>query len=413
MQSRTILVHFCLLKDIFSSIFKEKIILRVFMQQISISNDLEYLAIFSLVLILPKIFMRARIPSGITALLIGLTVGFLNPTIQSDQLFRFLSQIGITSLFVFAGLEVNFDELKNDRVYLSKYLIKSTIALIFVSYGISEYFELSFQNALILSLGILTPSAGFIINSLQSFNVESDQEYWIKSKAISKEIVAIVLLFIALQIDDPKSMGVSIGFFGILFLIMPALFKFFFRFISPYAPNSEIPLLVALSLISGVISKELGAYYLVGAFVVGLVGSRFKKKIFKENEEFIFKALNSFFNVFLPFYFFYAGIKMPLSSFNLPAIKMGIIFFVIFVPLRIILNSFSFKYLFKDFVQSSYKVSFSLIPTLIFGLVIAGILKERGEVSDLLIFSLVIYTLLASLFPILLLSIKGKKIETE
>lgn len=343
--------------------------------------------------------MRFRIPSGITALLIGIIVGFFDPTLDDNQLFRFLAQIGITSLFVFAGLEVNFEELKEDKVYLSKYLSKSVLGMLLIAFALKHFFALSFQNSLILSLGIFTPSAGFIINSLHSFKMHKDLEYWIKSKAISKEIVSIAILFIALQFNNLKLLSFSLLFYIILFLTLPKIFKFFFKFISPYAPNTEVPMLVVLSLICGVISKELGAYYLVGAFIVGLIGSRFKKDIFHEDEEFIFKALNSFFNVFLPFYFFYAGLKMPFSAFNAQALYYGVILFLIFIPLRFALNSLSFKLFFKDFLENSYKVSFSLLPTLIFGLVIAGILKERGEVPDKIIYSLIVYTLLSSLFP--------------
>lgn len=383
------------------------------MEKLSLTQDLEYLAIFSLVLILPKVLLRLKIPTGITALTIGLFFGYFDPAIKEDTLFRFLSQIGITSLFVFAGLEVNFKELHEDRVYLSKYILKSTVALLLVSWGISDYFDLNYQNSLILTLGILTPSAGFIINSLHSFDMTKDHEYWIKSKAISKELVAIILMFIALQINDLKAMAISLGFFAVLLIVMPVLFKFFFKFVSPYTPNSEVPLLVVLSLICGVISKELGAYYLVGAFMVGLVGSRFKHEIFKDNEESIFTSLNSFFNVFLPFYFFFAGLKMPLKNFTWDAAKIGIVLLLIFVPLRIVLNSLSLKYLLKDFVNQSYRVSLSLMPTLIFGLVIAGILIERGEVPTVYIYALIVYTLISSLLPTILFNFQKKEAVTE
>lgn len=122
--------------------------------------------------------MRFRIPSGITALLIGIIVGFFDPTLDDNQLFRFLAQIGITSLFVFAGIEVNFEELKEDKVYLSKYLSKSVLGMLLIAFALKHFFALSFQNSLILSLGIFTPSAGFIINSLHSFKMHKDLEYW-------------------------------------------------------------------------------------------------------------------------------------------------------------------------------------------------------------------------------------------
>lgn len=379
------------------------------MNQLSITHDLEYLAIFSLVLILPKILLNFKIPSGITALFIGVLFGALDPNITTDQLFRFLAQIGITSLFVFSGLEVNFDELKEDRVYLTKYLITSLVILILITLGINHYLELGLQTSLILSLGIFTPSAGFIINSLHSFKLGTHHEYWIKSKAISKEVISILLLFLALQIGDLKSLLLSILFYSLLIFLLPKIFKLFFKFISPVAPDSEVPFLVVLSLISGVISKELGAYYLVGAFIVGLVGSRFKQDIFGENEESIFNSLATFFNVFLPFYFFYAGVKLKFSSFNMDAIKLGTIFVIIFIPLRLFVNSLGFKFLMKEVIKRPYEISLSLMPTLIFGLVIAGVLKDRGTISDQIIYALIFYTLISSIIPSIIFSLQKRK----
>jgi Kef-type K+ transport system membrane component KefB len=362
------------------------------------------LAIFSLVLIFPKILLKFRVPSGITALFIGVLVGAMSSDLQNDQLFRFLAQIGITSLFVFSGLEVNISELKEDRGYLSKYLVKSLSCMALIAVGVNYFLDLSLQNSIILTLGIFTPSAGFIINSLHSFNLGEDHEYWIKSKAISKEVISIILLFIALQSNDIKILLLSLVFYIGLFLFLPTIFKFFFKFVSPHAPNSEVPFLVVISLVCGVISKELGAYYLVGAFIVGLVGSRFKQAIFKENEEIIFTALNNFFNVFLPFYFFYAGMKLSFSDFSMDAITLGAIFLVLFIPLRILVYAFGLKFILKDFVQRPYDISLSLMPTLIFGLVIASVLKERGEVSNTVVYALIFYTLVSSFLPTILFS---------
>ena len=382
------------------------------MNSISITHDLEYLAIFSLVLILPKILLKFKIPSGITALAIGVLFGFLDPNIKSDQLFRFLAQIGITSLFVFSGLEVNFHELKEDRAYLTKYLLKSVVLMAIITFGLRHFLELSFQASLILSLGIFTPSAGFIINSMHSHKMGEDHEYWVKSKAISKEVISIIFLFLALQSSNPKMLGLSLAFYIFLIAFLPLTFKLFFKFISPYAPNSEVPFLVVLSLISGVISKELGAYYLVGAFIVGLVGSRFKEEIFHTNEHTIFTALNNFFNVFLPFYFFYAGLNLSLNDFSLSAVQLGAIFLIVFIPLRILLNVFSLSFVDKTIIKRPYDISLSLMPTLIFGLVIAGVLKSRNMVPDTIIYALIFYTLISSLLPSIMFSFQ-RKIEPQ
>lgn len=383
------------------------------MNQISITNDLEYLAVFSLVLILPKILMRFKIPSGITALLIGVGFGYFDPSLSTDQLFRFLAQIGITSLFVFSGLEVNFKELNEDRVYLSKYLLKSFALLAIIAFGLREYFNLPFQTSLILSLGIFTPSAGFIINSLHSFKIGEDLEYWVKSKAISKELVSIILLFLAVQSSNPSSLMMTSLFFIGLIVVLPFLFKLFFRFISPYAPNSEVTFLVVISLIAGVISKELGAYYLIGAFLVGLIGAQFKKEILKDDQEAIFTSLSSFFNVFLPFYFFYAGLKLKPSEFTLEALYLGLGFLVVFIPLRFFSINTSIRFMLKQIISKPYAISLSLMPTLIFGLVIAEILQSLGTVSNDIVYALIAYTLISSMLPALTFAFQKIKINKE
>ena len=364
-----------------------------------LTNDLLYLAIFSLVLILPKLIQRLKVPSGITALAIGVAFSVLDPSLKDDQLFRFLAQIGITSLFLFAGLEVDFKELNEDKAYLGKYLTKFLFVLLVISSLVFYFLGLSFQNSFILSLGVFTPSAGFILNSLHSFKIGDDHEYWVRSKAISKEVLSIIVLFVALQGDNVWAMAKSFLFFFGLFLILPFLFRLFFKFISPYAPNSEIPFLVVLSLIAGVVSKELGAYYLVGAFIVGLVGSRFKENIFHEGEEALFRSLSGFFSVFLPFYFFYAGLGLAVENFDSVSILLGIALLIIFVPLRLYLINFSLKKFMKGFQANSYQISFSLMPTLIFGLVISGILLSRNEVDASIVYGLIVYTLLTSFLP--------------
>lgn len=378
------------------------------MNSLVLTRDLEYLLIFSSVLLLPKLLLRFKIPSGITALILGTGFAIFDPNIKTNELFRFLSQIGITSLFVFSGLEVEFKEFKEDKDYLIKYGLKSIIVLVIMAFALQSIFTFSFQASIILALGLFTPSAGFIINTLHSFKMCEDQEYWIKSKAISKEVISILLMFFALQINNWKLLLISLGFFGALFFILPFVFRFYIKFIKPYAPNSEVPFLVVTSLFCGVISKELGAYYLVGAFIVGLIGSQFKQKLIKKDEQVLFTSLSGFFNVFLPFYFFYAGAKLTLDGFNWDAIQLGLLFLIILIPIRLVLITTSIKILLQNIKMHAYRISLSLMPTLIFGLVIAGILKEKNLVSNQVVYALIFYTLVSSLLPSILFPIKNK-----
>ncbi len=380
----------------------------------SLSGELKYLAIFSAVLILPHILLKLKIPSGISALLLGISFVIIDPAIKTDQLFVFLSQLGITSLFVFSGLEVDFKEFAEHKNYFLKYLTKTVLLLAIITVALYDFLNLDPQASFLLALGIFTPSAGFIINSLHSYKIGTDMEYWVKSKAISKEVIAIIFMFFAMQSGDLKKMVISTCFFIILFLILPKVFKIFFKYISPLTPNLEVPFLVSLSLIAGVLSKAMGAYYLVGAFAVGLIGASFKKDIFKEDEEVVFKSLSSFFTVFLPFYFFMAGTKLSFSGFDKEAITLGLLFVLIFVPIRMMATNTSLRIMLSHVKTHPYSISLSLMPTLIFGLVIAGVLKERSLAQEYIVYGLIFYTLITSLLPTVVFATqKVMKIEDK
>lgn len=362
------------------------------------SSDLQYLAIFAVVLLVPKAFMGFKIPSGITALFLGILAAYFYESISKDQLVSIFAQLGITSLFVFAGLEVNFKELKKDKVYLTKYLIQSALLLVLCAGVISYVFKIQFQESMIFALGVLTPSAGFILNSLHSYNITQVEEYWVRSKAIGKELIAIIMLFIALQSDSLQNLATSIAYFGLLLLFLPLLFKMFFRYVCPYAPNSEVPFLVILSLIAGVLSKKIGAYYLVGAFAVGLVGSIHKER-FKVSEETLLNSLTGFFGVFLPFYFFRAGTQLSIHEVSLKSFVIGLMMFTVLVPARILITKLSIRFMAPLSRDRDSNISLALMPTLIFGLVIANILKQRGIVPVYLVYAILFYTLMTSLLP--------------
>ncbi|MCF8058396.1 MAG: cation:proton antiporter [Bacteriovoracaceae bacterium] len=366
-----------------------------------ISKDLEYIFIFLTVLILPKILLRFKIPTGITALFIGVIFSFFDPNLQSSELIRFLSQIGITSLFLFAGFEVDLKELKSERSYLTKYLAKFTVALVFMAGAIIFIAGPDIKSGVLLTLGLMTPSAGFIISSLSGKNLPEDQEYWIKSKAISKEILAIVYFFLVLQIGESNNLILSLVFVGFMIFIFPKIFLLFFKFISPLAPHSEIPFLIAIALASGVVAKEIGLYYLIGAFIIGLTASMLKDEIIpkEQEEEAFFNGLSQFFVLFLPFYFFQTGLSIDLSLFTLKSFFIAIVFFALITPVRIFLIKEELKQRSKEknFLKN---ISVSLLPTLIFGLVISKILTERSVLDPAYIGGLVIYTILSSLVPV-------------
>ena len=363
------------------------------------NQEITYLILFSAVLILPKLMRRLRLPEGISCILLGLLSSYFWESFQEDQLLLLLSRLGITSLFLFAGMEVDIKTLKTHSNGLLKHLSVSLIMMGLCSAFLANIFHLPTQVAIIFSLGLLTPSTGFILESIKDFRLSEGQKYWISSKSIAEEILAVMVLFIALQSNDMQKLGMSLGVLIFLLLALPLIFKIFLKFVAPYAPKSEVAFLILLALICGVVTKKIGTYYLVGAFIVGIIAGRFKHFLGKVEGINIFNSLSIFFGIFIPFYFFKAGLSLSGNLFNKESLLIGIGFAIFIIPMRNSAVFYSQKNFISDKVKRPWKVALSLMPTLIFGLVIASILRDRFEVKDSLIGGLFIYTLISSFLP--------------
>jgi Kef-type K+ transport system membrane component KefB len=363
------------------------------------SQEYQYLIIVTLLLLLPKMLLRFHIPTGVSALLLGcFSVNYLG-WFENDQMIIMLARLGITSLFVFAGMEIEISDLKKNLKPLAKYLIQSLTLIGVTSIAVYYILGLSLQISIIIAIAIFTPSAGFILSSLKYYDLNDEEIYWIKLKAISNEIAAILTLFIALQLNDLAAFFQAKVILIALFLILPQLFKFYLRFVAPYAPKTEVSFLVIIAFLTGVLTKKLGTHYLVGAFATGVVAGQFNHFMRSEHSKRIENSLSAFFNIFVPFYFFSAGLIITKSFFTLSGLYYGLAIIAIFIPLRFISVVASIKVFIKDFWYDRYKISISLMPNLIFGLVIIGILKDRFSVNEALLSGLVIYTLVSSILP--------------
>lgn len=366
------------------------------------SLELQYLLLFTIVLVLPKMLLRFGVPAGISAFILGIITINLLGWFKDDQVVMVFSRLGITSLFLFAGLEINLQEIKKETFSLCLYLLQSVIVIVAVAYLFHFGMQLAFRPAMILALGIMTPSTGFILNSLKSYNLTEEENKWIRLKAISNEIVAILLLFFVLQSSSWNELLLSNAYLLIMILMLPLIFKLFLKFIAPYAPDSELPFLILIAFLSGIFTMKIGAYYLVGAFIAGLTAGQFKTLISSMGEHNIIPGLTTFFGFFIPFYFFSSGLSIARDFLSLEGAFLGALFIIIFIPIRYFSTFLSIRFFVKNFWGDRRSITLSLIPTLIFGLVIVSILRDRFQVDPVLLSGLVVYTIATSITPALL-----------
>ena len=349
--------------------------------------------------VLPRLLQRFRLPSAVTCLALGALAGMGFGKFQQDPTVNLLSTFGIVSLFLFAGLDVEFRELRRNTRVLTQHIAIRVALLAVVSFTAGTALRLDLQPAILIGLALTTPSTGFILDSLASLGVSDHERAWIKSKAIATELVALLVLFLALQPPGVEYMIRSTSILVAMIVLLPLLFRLFATLVLPHAPRSEFGFLLMAAVLCAVITRELGAYYLVGAFVVGVTAQRFREQLPQIASTNMLNAVEQFASFFVPFYFFHAGLGLHRDDFSPAALSLGALFLAVLIPLRVGLVAVHRRLSLQEPLRTGARIGLSIAPTLVFSLVIADILKERFAVPQVVFGGLIFYTLANTLLP--------------
>lgn len=365
----------------------------------ALSADYQVIILLFVLFLIPKILQRFHIPAAITSFLLGLLCGLGFSLFINDPTIKILATLGIVSLFLFAGLEVDFEELKKSKNLLIQHLTLRIITIGILSSMAQRIFDLEFRPSLLVALALLTPSPGFIISSFDAFGLNPQERFWVKSKAIASELLALIILFFVLQSSSIQDFTISSAALAAMIVVLPYMFRFFALWIEPVAPKSEFTFLILMAVVCATITMKLGVYYLVGAFIVGMMTHRFKVLIPAVGSERVLGAIDLFASFFIPFYFFKAGVHILSDELSLQALMVGLGFVLLVVPTRIGSALLHRKLILRENQTQALRIGLSLTPTFIFTLVIAGILKERFQVPVSLFGGLIFYAVINTLLP--------------
>lgn len=362
-------------------------------------NEIAYLVLLFGLLVLPRWLQRFKLPAPITALLLGVGAMLLWGDRAHDPVVGLLSTIGISSLFLFAGLEVDPAALRNGYRQLGTHLGIRIVTLAGTSWLAWRYLDLEWQPAALLALALLTPSTGFILDTLERLGLDTEERFWVTSKAIAGELLALAALFFLLQADDSLQLAASTSAIIALIAGLPLLFIALGRWVVPHAPGSEFSLLVMVGLVAAYVTYKLGVYYLVGAFIAGVAARLLQVRMPTLASSDNLHALRLFATFFVPFYFFHAGTGISREALSWEAMGIGLAMTVVVVPLRVGIVWLQRRLLFGKREGSNFRVAVALAPTLVFTLVIATILHARFGLPDVLFGALILYTALNTLLP--------------
>jgi Kef-type K+ transport system membrane component KefB len=198
-----------------------------------------------------------------------------------------------------------------------------------------------------------------------------------------------------------------------LVALLPLGFRWFAKVVLPYAPKSEFAFLLMVAVFAALVTRRLGVYYLVGAFIVGIAAQRFRQRLPAMASDQMLHAVEVFASVFVPFYFFATGLGLRAANFSPAALWLGTAFILIAVPVRILLVAVHRRLALGESLAHGSRIGLAMVPTLVFGLVIADILRDSFVVPDAVIGGVIVYTLAATLLPGLLLQRAGAPVVAE
>ena len=261
------------------------------------------------------------------------------------------------------------------------------------------YLDLAWRPAVLVALALLTPSTGFILDSLATLEISERERFWVKSKAVATELVALAALFVTLPSTSAARLTGSALVLVAMIALLPGAFRLFAVRVAPFAPKSEFAFLLMLAVLCAVVTRWLGVYYLVGAFVVGVTAQRFRERLPAMASEQMLHAVEVFASFFIPFYFFEAGLRLTRQDFAWETLLVGVAFLGTMLPLRLVVVAAHRRVVLGEPVGHSLRVSAAMLPTLVFTLVIAEILAGQDAVPRAVFGGLVIYALGTTLIP--------------
>ncbi len=361
-------------------------------------RDLSYILLLFVLFVAPRYLQRYRLPSAITSLLLGAGATALG-LFEHDPTIALLATFGIVALFLMAGLDADLEELRPDVPILLQHLGAWSVALLAVALVASRLFDLTPRSAILVALAILTPSAGFILDSLGSLGLTPAEQRWTRSTAISAEFLSLGVMFVVLQSTSLPHLALSTLALVALLAILPPLLRWFAVRVAPYAPKSEFAFLLMVAMVCASATRALGVYYLVGAFLAGLAARQFRTQLPAASSERVLAGVEAFAAVFVPFYFFKAGQGVRPGELGAPAFLTGVGLILGGVALRLAKTALHRRLALDEPLTKSMRIGLALLPTLVFTLVLADLLRGRPEVPSSLIGGLVLYTVVVTLLP--------------
>ena len=83
---------------------------------LNLTRELAYLILIFGLMVIPRVMQRFRIPAPVSSFGLGMAAALFLGSFSQDVTLSLLATLGISSLFLFAGLEVDIDDFYQSKL---------------------------------------------------------------------------------------------------------------------------------------------------------------------------------------------------------------------------------------------------------------------------------------------------------
>ncbi|MDO6574171.1 Kef-type K+ transport system membrane component KefB/Trk K+ transport system NAD-binding subunit [Staphylococcus pasteuri] len=362
----------------------------------------------------PIIINRLNInflPVVVAEILMGIIIGnsFLN-LVTKDSMLSILSTLGFIFLMFLSGLEIDFNAFKKDsrprqgeRKEEKKLpghlnLAMTVFALIMIVSIILAYALKWFgliDDVLLMIIIISTISLGVVVPTLKEMNImRTTIGQFILLVAVLADLVTMILLTIYGAVNGHGGSTIWLTgilvVFTIIFYVIGVLFKrmSFLQKLMGGTTQIGIRAVFALIILLVALAESVGAEYILGAFLAGVVVS-----LLNPDEEMVEKLDSFGYGFFIPIFFIMVGVDLDIPSL---VKEPSLLIIIPILILAFIVSKLIPVFLIKRWFDMKTTVASAFLLTSTLSLVIAAAkIAEQlktisAETSGLLILSAVI-----------------------
>lgn len=245
-----------------------------------ITDSILLFAIFLLIiLIIPLIFKKIKIPGIIGLILAGVLIGKNGINLAGENSYiKLFADIGLLYIMFIAGLELNLTQFKFNKYKSILFGILTFIFPILICYPIM-YFFTNYENYTVALISIMLAThtlVAYPIVSKLGISKNKAVAITVGGTIIADTTVLVVLAFI-LGGDNEKFTALNviifftkiIIFFVIMFWITPRISKIFFKKLEN-EKNFQFIYVLFTVFFSGIIAQLAGLEPIIGAFIAGI-----------------------------------------------------------------------------------------------------------------------------------------------